>query len=101
MTFYLQSVDNQMETIVYGIVDQVFNSLYDYTLFINSIKLSIFIASVCWWAATALVGIGIILKMKQQYFKEVYMLTFLNSEMILNNKRVESFLDSINKSSTN
>jgi hypothetical protein len=29
------------------------------------------------------------------------MLTFLNNEMIMNNKRVESFLDSINKSSSN
>jgi hypothetical protein len=37
--------------------------------------------------------------MKRQYVKEVYMITFLSEEMIVKSKRVESFLDSLSKSS--
>ena len=50
------------------------------------------------WSAVSF-GIGLILtfRMKKQFFKEVYILTFLNDEMLLKNKRVESYLDSLSK----
>ena len=50
------------------------------------------------WSAVNF-GIGLILtfRMKKQFFKEVYILTFLNDEMLLKNKRVESYLDSLSK----
>jgi hypothetical protein len=99
--FYLQSIDNQLESIVYGIAEYVYSDMYNYSLNVYNYKLTIFIGSVCWWVLTFLAGLIIILSLKRQYFKEVYMLTFLNNEMIMNNKRVESFLDSINKSSSN
>jgi hypothetical protein len=37
--------------------------------------------------------------MKKQFFKEVYILTFLNDEMVMKNKRVESYLENITKNS--
>lgn len=99
--FYLQSVVNQLERLVYDITDNVYLDLLIYSQGISNFKLGIFVASVCWWFATAVIGIVMLLKMKSQYFKQAYMLTFLNNEMLTNNKRVESFLDSINKSSSN
>lgn len=96
----MQSIDNQLEGLVYNIVDFVYQQIMDMSVDVYLYKLGVLVASVTWWAVTFLVGLGMLLAMKQQYFKEVYMLTFLNSEMILNNKRVESFLDSINKATT-
>jgi len=56
------------------------------------------VLAVCWTAVCFIVGVIVIMGMKQQYFKEVYMITFLNYEMIMKSKRVESFLDSLSKS---
>lgn len=67
--FYLQSVDNQLENIVYNIADFVYLDMLTYSQSINYYKLAIFIGSVCWWFFTVIVGITIILKMKKQYFK--------------------------------
>jgi len=44
------------------------------------------------------VGSFIILKMKKQYRNEVYMLNFLNREMVSNNKRIQSFINDISAS---
>lgn len=67
--FYLQTVDNQLEALVYNIIDYVYLDMYNYSLMIKNYKLAIFVASVCWWIVTAVVGITIILNMKKQYFK--------------------------------
>jgi hypothetical protein len=45
----------------------------------------------------AIVGVIVICGMKEQYLREVYMLTFLNDFMIIKNKRVESYLESLSK----
>jgi len=42
-------------------------------------------------------GLLLTLHMKKQFFKEVYILTFLNEEMLMTNKRVESYLSSLSK----
>lgn len=55
--------------------------------------------SVLWGLICFLIGLVIMLTMKEGYFKEVFMITFLNNGMIIKNKRVESFLDSIAKNS--
>ena len=47
---------------------------------------------------SAVVGLWLIYGMKKKYLKEVYMLTFLNEAMIMKNKRIESYLDSLIKS---
>jgi len=39
--------------------------------------------------------------MQRQYFREVYMITFLNTDMITKNKRVESYLQSLGKNAGN
>lgn len=35
--------------------------------------------------------------MKKLYFKEIIIVSFLNNEMIMKNKRVESFLEMLSK----
>jgi hypothetical protein len=55
------------------------------------------VASGIWGVICFVVGWGIIVRMKKSYFRQVFMITFLNSEMILKNKRVESFLDALAK----
>jgi len=44
--------------------------------------------SLVWGVFSLVVGFAIILRMKNQYFKEVFTITFLNSEMVVRNKRV-------------
>jgi hypothetical protein len=46
------------------------------------------VSSVLWGVVCFVVGFGVIMLMKRSYFKEVFMITFLNNEMILKNKRV-------------
>jgi hypothetical protein len=65
----------------------------DYT----DVRALMLVASVLWGLACFVCGFGIILRMKRAYFKEVFMITFINNEMMLKNKRVESFLDLIAK----
>jgi len=55
------------------------------------------IALVIWSVVSFGIGLALTLGMKQQFFKEVYILTFLNEEMLLKNKRVESYLDNLSK----
>lgn len=44
--------------------------------------------SVTWGIVCFLIGLVIMLTMKEGYFKEVFMITFLNNGMIVRNKRV-------------
>ena len=75
----MQSIDNQLEGLVYKIVDYVYQQILDLSGEVYRFKLAVLVASVSWWAVMFLVGLGMLLAMKRQYFKEVYMLTFLNS----------------------
>ena len=52
-----------------------------------------------WFGVCLVVGLAVLLRMRLRYFKEIYMITFLNQEMVLGNKRVESFLVTITKNS--
>jgi hypothetical protein len=61
------------------------------------IKLLLFVVSLLWGVACCVYGFRAVLRMKEEYFREVFMITFLNSEMIVKNKRVESFLQFIAK----
>jgi hypothetical protein len=62
--------------------------------------LLLLVLALCWLVVCLGVGVVLILGMRQQYYREVYMISFLNSEMILRSKRVESFLYSLSKSSS-
>jgi hypothetical protein len=53
--------------------------------------------SVLWGILCFLYGIRIVFRMKKDYLKEIFMMTFLNNAMIAKNKRVESFLAFIAK----
>lgn len=55
-------------------------------------KRNVLLSSLSLCILGAILGIFIICAMKEQYLREVYMLTFLNDLMILKNKRVESYL---------
>jgi TM2 domain-containing membrane protein YozV len=55
-------------------------------------KMWMLLVSIFWGVLCCIFGFGIVLRMKEGYFKEVFMITFLNNEMIVKNKRVESFL---------
>ncbi len=66
----------------------------------QSAKLTILGISVLWGVVCCVLGVRIIVGMKEEYFKEVFMITFLNNEMILRNKRVESFIESISKTNS-
>ena len=55
------------------------------------------IVSAVWGVFSFLLGFWLILRMKERYFKEVFMITFLSNDMVAKNKRVESFLESVAK----
>lgn len=61
-------------------------------------KVMMLMISVVWGVTSFLLGFWLILWMKERYFKELFMITFLNNDMITKNKRVESFLEAIAKS---
>lgn len=90
--YYMDSLSLRLEELVMGKVNLIFNFIVQLTLAYNSTKLSILGISIIWGIVCCIVGLMIILKMKEEYFKEVFMITFLNNEMIIKNKRVESFL---------
>ena len=53
--------------------------------------------SAVWGVVSCILGFWLILRMKERYFKEVFMITFLSNDMVAKNKRVESFLESVAK----
>jgi len=61
------------------------------------VRKRIFMVTFSWALVTMAVGLYMILKLRNQYIREVYMLSFLSSEMINNNKRMESFVESLHK----
>ena len=68
-----------------------------YSLAYGEHKAMMLMISVAWGVFTFLLGFWLILRMKERYFKEVFMITFLSNDMVAKNKRVESFLESVAK----
>jgi hypothetical protein len=64
------------------------NNMMDYSANYKISKKQLFIFSILWIFVTLIVGIIIVRQMKNQYIHEAYMVTFLNSEMTMKNKRV-------------
>jgi hypothetical protein len=60
---------------------------------------AIFVGGVSFGIISLLLGLCVINHMKKLYFKEIIIVSFLNNEMISKNKRVESFLETLSKSS--
>ena len=60
-------------------------------------KLTMLAVSAVWGVVSCILGFWLILRMKERYFKEVFMITFLSNDMVAKNKRVESFLESVAK----
>lgn len=52
---------------------------------------------ILWSVCCFVAGLLVTLRMKRQFFEEMYILTFLSEEMLLGNKRVESFIDNLSK----
>jgi len=96
--FYMQTLNNKLENMTLTMLEVMTADMEQTTVDFDSLKSRVFFLSFGWFLVAFAVGVGLICVMKRQYFREAYMVTFLSSEMMLNNKRVESFLDSLSKS---
>jgi hypothetical protein len=98
--FYLKSLNLRLEELVLKKVAILFDSIVELGRSYRNTQELILIASVLWGILCFILGFWVVVRMKQSYFREVFMITFLNNEMILKNKRVESFLELIAKSAS-
>lgn len=78
-------------------IDLLVNTILSDTKDYRYYKLYLLLISGIWGILSLAIGLILVLKLKSGYFRDVFMITFLNSEMVLKNKRVESFLDSLAK----
>jgi hypothetical protein len=95
--YYLQSLNMRLTDLILDKIDLLFEAIIDFSQSYEQAKRTILFISLLWGAISCLIGFLLILRMKVRYFKEVFMITFLNNEMITKNKRVESFLELIAK----
>ncbi len=93
--FYLQSIYDSFESEALSLMKAYLSDMAAYSAKYAETKTNIFVVSIIWVLLTFIVGLIIIASLRGQYFSEVYMITFLNREMIFGNKRVESFLNSL------
>ena len=78
-------------------VNLIYEEIRKISLAYREHKFMMLIFSAAWGLLSFLLGFWLILRMKERYFKEIFMITFLSNDMITKNKRVESFLESIAK----
>ena len=97
-TFYLQSLNNELNDVFANNFATELQSMFEVSSVFNFTRIRIFLFSLGWFLLSFEVGIAVICLMKRQYFREVYMITFLNTDMITKNKRVESYLQSLARS---
>ncbi len=79
--------------------DDVINQVISEQVNLDQKLEMIFIAGLSWSVICLAVGILLVNHMKKLYFREIIIVSFLNNEMISKNKRVESFLEMLSKSS--
>lgn len=97
--FYAQTVLTRMEDVIDECVDILFAEMTQESSRADTKKQLILGVACGWFGVCLVVGLAVLLRMRLRYFKEIYMITFLNQEMVLGNKRVESFLVTITKNS--
>jgi len=69
-------------------VDILVENIRMYSTAYSIQQMNLFACAIVWAIVTFIVGTSLIISMKKQYLGEVYMLSFLNREMISNNKRI-------------
>lgn len=80
-----------------SITNTMLAGMISYSLTTSSQKTIFLVCVVVWSAISLALGLVVIIAMKKQFFKEVYIITFLNDEMVMKNKRVESYLETLSK----
>jgi len=66
------------------LVDQILSDTNDYRYY----KLYLLLISGIWGILSLIIGLILVLKLKRGYFRDVFMITFLNTDMVIKNKRV-------------
>lgn len=77
----------------------ILDEIFDGQKRLDSTVEAIFVAGISFGVLSLLFGLCLVNYMKKLYFKEIIIVSFLNNEMISKNKRVESFLETLSKSS--
>lgn len=78
-------------------VNLIYSEIIRQSQFYREDKVLMVGVSAVWGLASCILGFWLILAMKERYFKELFMITFLSTDMLTKNKRVESFLESVAK----
>jgi hypothetical protein len=66
------------------LIEQILSDTKDYRYY----KLYLMLISAIWGVCALIVGLILVLRLKRGYFRDVFMITFLNYEMVIKNKRV-------------
>ena len=66
------------------LVEQILADAEDYRYY----KIYLMVFSGIWGIFSLVFGLILVLKLKSGYFRDVFMITFLNNEMVIKNKRV-------------
>ncbi len=97
--FYVQSMRDKQVNMSCDYKDVILEEIFDGQKRLDSTVKGIFVAGVIFGVLSLLFGLFAVNYMKKLYFKEIIIVSFLNNEMISKNKRVESFLETLSKSS--
>ena len=95
--FYLQALNNQVHNLKKKVGEEILNSMLSYSQKNALQREQIVIATVILSLVGIIIGFGIILRMKRKYLQEAYFLSFLTESMIKKNKRIESYLNMLDK----
>ena len=66
------------------LAEQILADAEDYRYY----KIYLMVFSGIWGIFSLVLGLILVLKLKSGYFRDVFMITFLNNEMVIKNKRV-------------
>jgi hypothetical protein len=97
--FYVQSMRDKLVNMSRNYKDIILEEIFDGQKQLDSTVEGIFVAGISFGVLSLLFGLFAVNYMKKLYFKEIIIVSFLNNEMISKNKRVESFLETLSKSS--
>ncbi len=90
--FYIQTLSDRIQDITTIQLAQILNDMYAEADNMDQRFFMLSAIGIVWSGLCLLIGLSIINQMKKIYFKEIIIVSFLNTEMINSNKRVESFL---------
>lgn len=95
--FYLQALNNQVHQLKKQVEEQLMDQMLSYSQSNAFQREQIVIATIFLSFLGIIIGFTILLRMKRKYLQEVYFLSFLTESMIKKNKRIESYLNMLDK----